>query len=244
MSKYVLNNTDDRIILTILEPRLFRALELVCKDAISLSNNHPAMRRSVGSVYFQLRTAAIERCGHETPDVIAIKSILDRTAPEGIRRVPVKEVLTALYEKGQLDADEIRAGKLIADIWRAFGRFLTVVSRSYDNAPAGQRTRTCDPADVMGSSLNANWRDYYCPWYEVAKHKLVPSKVAYMGYKTRAALVLYVIVEQMMPRIIDKAFKLPRNTTITVVKEELDALAMRMKPESDIRSNAHVQVSA
>ena len=220
-------NPKDIPALSILDPITFRAIEKLARDALSFSNNHGNVRSTISGLIVTLAQQANERHGFDTPDIVALKALLDRTDPlspmNNARDRSPRHPLVVLEEQRLLDADQLAAAKTIEEIWRAFGRFLSVSARSYDGG-GGKRTKILSPLEVMGESIHESWRQYYIPWIDRARqHKINGDQRRYNATTNGARVCLDIIVEAEPPYQIDNRFSLSEGTALTILQTQLTA---------------------
>jgi hypothetical protein len=191
---------------TVVDPNTFRALENLCRTAISYGDNHPAVRSAVAQLARTMRVEAEMRYGHGTADVVALTALLRRTSPlrppkpagdpQPARLAP----LDYLREHDALTAEQLAAAESIIRIWYGFGRFLTVQGRDYREG-GSRKNRRVDPVSVMGQDLWDEWRGVYKPWYERAKRVRVPGSALPV-----VTLVLQVLVDEKPPATLDVVY--------------------------------------
>lgn len=210
---------------------MFHSLERLCKDALAYGSNHAALRQSMTAFINAIRTEAHKKYGHDTVDVVALTALMQRAEraewhrPEvyvdgqNVAREPIEE----LFRQAHLDAGQRSAATLISDIWNAWGRFLTVAARTYDQKSARTRARALDPWWVMGDEIRELWKDVYQPWYTAAQKKQIATLRG--GMVTAAKLVIHVVVVPMFPGQLDRSERLEPGTSLRVLKEELSLLA-------------------
>lgn len=237
MAKRKVLSPDAKITLSVLDIRIFRAIELLVRAAIDYSGNHVQVRTAAIALTHAMKAVAEELHHHDTPDVLSLLSMLRRADPRFAEvggRPPEAIPLTLMEARRQLTPEQISAARMVLLVWRAFGRLLTVVARSYDGTAGGKRNRVLQPVEVMGEDLYDQWRQYYVPWYNKA-NVLMIKDLSGFPCTTRARLVINVVVEDKFPATLDKGLKLKRGTVAEILREELTNLAdlvQRGKPKT------------
>src|SRR5258708_1479955 len=137
---------------SIIPPRLYFSLEKLCRDALSYGGNHQGVRQSVSSLIGVMRKEAVQIYGHDTPGIFGLCALLERADPfrADPKRLPELDPIQELKRQAHLDEDQVLAAGLVARINRAWGRFLSVAARAYEQKSATRRDRALDPWWVMG----------------------------------------------------------------------------------------------
>lgn len=207
--------------ITVLDPRLYGAIEQLSKNALSYSDNNSAVRHSINNLCHELRRLAKGRFGHDSPEVVSLIKLLRRAGGgEEPGRLTRTDPLTNLETLRHLSTKQTSAAHVIRAVWEAFGRGLVVTSRGIGKGGSGQRGRPVGPIEIMGASTLNAWSRYYTPWYEKARYRRV-------GNVTHVKVVLDIIVELYQPYELDKAFKLPVGTAFKTLLYELEMFYKR-----------------
>lgn len=215
-------------------PAVYRAVEQVCKDAIAYSSNHPGLRRSMVQLCHELRIQAEASIGYHSPEVISLMQLLRRTDPALVEKpVSVPSPIELLHKNRQLSLDQVNAANTIRQVWYAFSRFLTVTGTRYQHDPSGgtKRTKVIQPLEVMNEETYETWMTIYGPW---ASHAVQKKLSTTRGPLNHVSIVLSIVLQDFHPRDLDRAYRLPRNACLTVLRAELDAfgtIPRREKPE-------------
>lgn len=198
----------------ILEPRIAKALETVCKTALAYGQNHREVRASIGNLIVLLEQQVSEPC----VEVISLRNVLKRAEP-GYSSRPAVE-LDPIYELAsgsnpKLSPDQQAAAYQIKKIWTAFSRYLSVQAKNLES-PGGSKGRRLDPLDSMSAEVARLWQDTYIPWYNKARKVYIAKSGINEG-----ELVLKVVVECDWPHQLDKRFGLPPGSSLTAVQHQL-----------------------
>jgi hypothetical protein len=126
-----------------------------------------------------------------------------------------RDVLLALTESGVLSLDQERAGREIADVWRAlmrgfFGTF------NLEGAKVSGRVR--EPVDAMTQSEARVYASTYLPW---AKQE-VRALVVNFPKLTRCDLAYRVCAANQSPDTIARGFQVDRYALIGPLRDALD----------------------
>lgn len=201
----------------LVNPRTFKALEILCKHALSYSDNHRAVRDAVASLTLLLQQETSE----VSVEVVALRNLLKRSNDEfdrpALRLDPVQELGQGTYPK--LDSGQQEAALKIKQVWSSFGKYLTASAKNLE-ANGSYRGRALDPVSVMSDEVANLWRETYCPWYEKAKKTFI----ARTGLN-EAEITLFVAVEGIFPVELDKRFSLNSGTSLEVVQRQLSAFS-------------------
>lgn len=213
----------------IIPPKIFRPLEILCRTALSYGANHPAVRQSIQEVMNAIRGVSTERYHHQSPaEVMRLQQILQiaadtrsenppRTQP--VQKDPIEELRLKPY---RLPPEQIAAAQYIREVRHAFGRFLTVNSRSLEKV--GGSRRAMNPVMVMKPAFVDKYQKVYVPWYEKLSTKKLPREK--IGVVPAISVVFQVILEGSMPnKDLDKSFGLGRGSCLSIVVEQLAELA-------------------
>ncbi len=204
-----------------LDPRIFRSVCTLAKDAIAYGGNHAAIRGSVNSVLQQLCKASIEKYGHtNTIDVRELRGVLHRTDPrepplakEG-RRDPIE----VLLEKRRLSHDRYDAAMDIRRVYDAFGRMFLVQARDYRKT-RGSNFKTKVPLDFVSKDVLNIWHFRYKPWMLDVRKRWCANKQFEKVPHVR--IVFAIVLDQIQPFEADKLFRLYRGESREVLIEEL-----------------------
>jgi hypothetical protein len=203
----------DQIPLGLLNPKVFKAIELVCKHGLSYSNNHSQVKAAVSNLTLLLQQETSEM----SVEVVALRNLLRRSNDEfdrpALRLDPIQELGQGSYPK--LDSGQQEAALRIKQVWSSFGKYLTVAAKNLEGN-GGYRGRSLDPISVMSDEVVYLWKEVYCPWYEKAKKTFV----ARSGIN-EAEITLFICVEGVFPHEVDKRFALPRETSLEVIQRQL-----------------------
>lgn len=209
---------------SVIAPRLFNAIESLCRESLVYSGNQTGMRNAIVALIGTIRTLSNEQFGHDTPDIRALGALLERTHPSGpTRREAERDPIDELQRQAHLDGEQAGAADLIRTIWRGWSRYLTVAARSYEQKSSRAQSRALDPVSVMGKSLLNEWHYIYVPWYDSAKINLIERKDGSMVSAVR--LVLHIVNIPAFPGQIDLSERLKKGTALGILKDELSSLA-------------------
>lgn len=165
---------------SIMEPSLYRQIEIFCRVSLQYSANHANIRSGIGSLIFRMNQIAEKKYGHASTEVVALRYLLDRTHPKHEilknRQRESLDPVEILKSKGMLSGEQTDAARVIEDVWRAFGRLMSVGARNYESGSGGKRAKPVGPVDIMGPTILNSWHDHYTPWYENANHRWVTYK--------------------------------------------------------------------
>ena len=201
--------------LGLVSPKLFKAVELLCKNALSYSDNHKAVREAVANLTMLLQQETSEM----SVEVVALRQLLRRSKAEfdrpALRLDPIQELGTGSYPK--IDSSLQEAALRIKQVWSSFGKYLNVSAKNLE-ANGSYRGRALDPVSVMSDDVAFMWRDIYVPWYNT-------SKKMYIGRSgiNEAEVTLMICVEALFPHEIDKRFSLKLGTSLGVLQRQLKA---------------------
>ncbi len=213
-----------------LNPKLFKSMELVCKNAINYSGNHKLVRDSVANLILILQQESSEL----TVEIAALRQFLRRTnpnfdfsansrsaeEPEGRPKLRSDPIYTLGEEPNpKIDSDQISAALAIRRVWTAFGKYIGVAARNLD-AGGGYRGRALDPLSVMSDEVAILWKESYCPWVEKAKRTWIGRSGI-----TEAEVTLAVVVESIHPHELEARFRLKPDTALLALKNQLDRFA-------------------
>lgn len=205
----------EQIPLGLLNPKLFKAVEQVCKNGLSYSDNHKAVKDSISNLIVLLQQETSEM----SVEVTSLRQLLRRSNDEfdrpSLRLDPVQELGQGTYPK--LDSGQQEAALKIKQVWSSFGKYLTASAKNLE-ANGSYRGRALDPIAVMSDEVASLWRDTYCPWYEKAKKTFIGRTGL-----NEAEITLFVAVEGVFPQELDKRFSLSVGTSLEVVQRQLSA---------------------
>lgn len=213
------------IIPTTIDPRVFRKLESLCSIALQYGDNHPNVRDAIAALTIEMRKVSGEHLGHDGVDVSAISQLLRRTDPKKPlvhqAPAPLRDPVDILERDKKLDAVQVNAASCIREVWKAFGRCLTVSGRGYDRDGGGgiRRASALQPLDVMGEDTWDMYQRVFIPWYNRAKDAKVGCKVT--GNVTKLQITFRVVVDEYFPEQVDKFMTLDEGTTLKVVQGQL-----------------------
>lgn len=203
--------------LSVIEPRLFLAIEKLSKEALAYSGSHAAVRGAVGAVTGELRKLAQDKLGHDSPEVVALSRLLKRTDPRTSNitsRLTESDPIAELANNQLLSPLQLQAAYVIRVIWDAFGRFLVVQGRNYEGG-GGKRSKALNPVTVMSPDVLNSWNRHYRPWVERAKLRRS------FGL-THAAMVFMIVVDARQPGEVDRLLAAPPRSAFKVLRTELD----------------------
>lgn len=209
-----------------LNPKLFKALEAVCKNAVNYSGNHKLVRDSVANLTLLLQQEAPEL----TVEVAALRGFLHRTDPSfefaasfrsaeqpngrpKLRTDPIE--ILGLEPNPSLDSEQISAATAIKKVWNSFGRYLTVAARNLDGT--SYHGRALDPLSVMSEETAILWKQAYVPWVTKAKKTWIGRSGCH-----EAEITLAVVIECIHPHELDSRFRLKTGTALLALQHQLD----------------------
>jgi hypothetical protein len=198
----------------VLEPRIAKALETVCKNALAYGQNHREVRASISNLIVLLEQQVSEPC----VEIANLRNLLKRADPDYSSRPaaeldPIYEL--ALGSNPQITADQQAAAYQIKKVWAAFSRYLTVQAKNLESN-GGSKSRRLDPLDAMSTEVARLWKDIYTPWYAKARK----SYIARSGIN-EAEIVLKVVVDCQWPHQLDKRFGLTPGSSLIAVQHQL-----------------------
>lgn len=198
----------------VLEPRIAKALETVCKTALAYGQNHREVRASIGNLIVLLEQQVSEPC----VEVANLRNLLKRADPEYSTRPAVE--LDPVYELAsganpKLSPDQQAAAYQIKKIWTAFSRYLSVQAKNLEST-GGSKGRRLDPLDSMSAEVAGLWENQYIPWYNKARKAYIARSGINEG-----EVVLKVVVECEWPHQLDKRFGLAPGSSLTAVQHQL-----------------------
>ena len=203
----------DTIPIGLVSPKLFKAVELLCKNALSYSGNSKAVRDAVSNLTLLLQQETSEY----SVEVVALRNLLKRANQEfdrpALRLDPVQELGLGSYPK--LDSSQQEAALKIKQIWTSFGKFLTMAAKNLESN-GGYKGRSLDPVSVMSDETAKLWRSCYVPWYEQAKRTYVGRSGV-----NEAEITLYVAVEGIFPHEVERRFGLKPGAALEVLQRQL-----------------------
>ncbi len=230
-SKQVISLFDEGIQLT-LDPLMFLMIERLCKSALTNSLNHPDVRHNITNLYLYLSRESIEKHGVDSVDVWMLHNLLVEQHRELLQK-PDIDVLNVLSQgkRPRLGPDLLGSALTIRRIWQGFGKFLKLTSRNYSRSGPKKRTRSLDPIMIMSPDLLNLWTEMYKPWFNQANR----TRVGDHPRITHAMVVLRIILDDVMPEILDKQFGLPRGMSMRTLKHQL---RLFVDPEYEVRQAA------
>ncbi len=198
-----------------LSPRLYKAMEAVCKHGLAYSQNHKLVRDAVNNLVLLLQQEA----GETTAELTALRGLLRRTdsgfdgdRPKALQD-PIEDL--GLGSNPKLSPDQQAAALAIKRIWTSFGRFLQVASRNLE--ASGKKGRTLDPLDVMSDEVAVLWEETYKNWYQRGKRTFIGRSGC-----NEAEVTLRIVVEGCFPEETDRSYNLPTGSSLTVLQHQLD----------------------
>jgi len=212
--------------ISVMDPRLFVAIEALARIALDYGGNHAAVRSAVGRVVGELRKMAESKRGHDTVEAIALAKLLERRDGLAVSSEASSLVSTNLYLLRRLSGDQHAAANFIRDIWNAFSRFLTMKAKTMDDSGGARASKPLGPFEVMSQDTYDNWREFYVPWFTEAHQRWVSNRNGSHQYR-HTALVMYVVVEDRHPMTVDRGLRLVAGTTLRTIRAELNAFNKR-----------------
>lgn len=187
--------------MTLLDPRVYRAIEILARDAISFSGNSPIIRSAITALKNELTISAEKRTGTISPEISLLDQLLRRTL--GDTRPPIRlDILDILESSKAITPAQASAGRWVRKVWAGFERFLVTGARSYEPTGGHSSAPPLGPYEVLGEALHIEWRDIWTPWHKEASHRLVkPTSVRHVN------IVLRVLVDGASPTQLDDFFK-------------------------------------
>lgn len=195
---------------------LFQAIEALAREIIAVSNGHSS-RAKVLSIANVLRAQALSEYGHDTPEVVALLSLLQRTDPKNAdqdRPPPRMDPIKELELEKKLNVAQVSAAAAIAEIWLGWSRHLAVSGRSYDGDGSGKR-KALGPVDTMSQRVWDNWNKRYRPWCNIAREKVI-------GGTNAADIVFKIVVEQRHLDILAHSMSLDEELLLKILRRELN----------------------
>ena len=213
--------------LTVVEPPLFRAIEGLCKEAISYGDNHSAVRRAIVHIYSEMRRLAHKLHGYDTPDVIMLGNMIKRTKDGADnltenRPAPKLDPMCDPTVVKRLNSMQIQAAGTIRSIHHAMQTFLTFKGSHYDSGGGARapKARAADPLDVISEELYEEYKRYYTPWANESAKRTLRSHGGMVF--THRRLVLDIVTQDFHPKDLDKALGLKNNSIMKVLMRELN----------------------
>lgn len=210
---------------TVLPPRIYRAIEALCRDALHYSDKHPTVRKLVTSVYQALEVEAHTQHGSPSIEALSLKKVLTKIINSEEDNIPSHRLVPLqLLEADQLlRPEQIEAAHHILQVWQGWGRYLQVSGRKYEKGGSKRAgTSSLGPLDVMGESTWALWREYYIPWERGARQRLVDGGGWLHARKESCfEVVMGVVVKDISPKQLDQAFYWRQGSALIALQDEL-----------------------
>lgn len=197
-----------------LNPKLYKSIELICKNGLHYSDNHREVRAAITSLVLLLQ----QELSEQSVETVSLRSLLRRTDPRNeferpsLRLDPIQELSTG--PKPLIDYDQQDAALSIKKIWSSFGRYLNVAARDYNGA--GHRGQAKDPISVMSDEIAILWREQYIPWYAKAKRTWIDRSGI-----NEAEVTLSVVVEGAFPDELDRRYRLREGRSLLALQRQL-----------------------
>lgn len=204
----------------VLEPKIFKSVESLCKLSLAYSDNHPEIRRAVANLCFHMQ----QLNPNLTPDIISIRNILRKSNPNfEHERPPVEQDPILVLRQGsnpKLNEDQEVAASNIRKIWRALSKFLNSSAKDY-NTSTSKKNKVLLPLDVIDQKTYDMYRDIYIPWYTnasrnpILNYKKEPMKIS------EGDVVLSILIEMLSPYQCDYVRRIPKGSSLRALQRQL-----------------------
>lgn len=218
---------------TLLDPKLYRLVEALARNALLFAENHPAIRNDVGALCHYMRDTGTTKFGMETVDSRLLSDLLMRTRfrleEEHPPRPPAdRDMIKDLSEQRgrrepQLTPEQVGAAVSMRNVWNAMARMLTFRMNKLDGVKGGGYYRIRSPVELMGENAWSAYQEKWVPWFNDAKRRTEPSKREISIPHT--SIVSAIVFNHVKPRLLDKIRTLDRGTSLRVLQDELDSYA-------------------
>lgn len=208
---------------TVMDPRLFRALETVLVQSLQSSGNDPQLRDKLNAFSLEVKMQSMARFGFYSADSEVLSALLRRTDPnrkEEPKRAGTADVFE--YLSKVLDGDLYSAALTMKSVWDAFGVFLTTASRGFEKGSGVKRSHVMQPLDVMADETWECYKEFFKPWISAASRRHTPRIRS--GNVINSELVHRVIVEEQFPATIDQLLGLAPGAALKTLRLELKML--------------------
>ena len=217
---------------TVIDPRIFRAIEKVAVQAIQQSGNDKTVRDALAALSLEIKMQSMARFGFYTADSEVLSNILRRTDPD--RKVEQqtraeRDVFEHLKEI--LDMDAYASALLLRDVWDAFGRFLNIASRSGFEGGGARRTKVMQPLDVMSDDTWETYKDFFKPWITAASRRHTPR--LRNGTILNSEVVHRILVEETFPAVCDQLLGLAPGAALKTLRYELKMVSSGGQPNEE-----------
>jgi len=205
------------------DPDVFRVQYAICKVALLGHSGNRQMRDMVNSLAFAFRKQALKQFGHEVCfEESALAGLLRDTDYRTDTTASTESPVERLYRLEHLGNPERNAAALIEQVWAAFDKFLGARSTNFSQGSGGG-FRGIVP---MGVVLSQAYRQYYSPWYEMARNRR-PIVVGTRKIR-HVDVVFHMVVNRRPLKQLADAYGVNQQDLIEILRGELLSLASRM----------------
>lgn len=209
----------------LLPAQLWPFVETLCRA--HLRNQKDQISRDlVAQFALTCRQEALRRFGHDTLETFALARMLKEDTENWRPKAPRQDSITYINKQPnklhRFNADQETAAKDILLIWEAFGKFLQISGGGIGGG-GGARSQALGPVDVIGQELWQHHKTVFTPWQAKASRTVVERRTTTGTHLTVAAVVYKVLVEDIYPEELDRAFALIAGTALRALKAGLNA---------------------